>query len=215
MRNRLFGLVMFWTITTTILAWLPLVRILGRPEGYHWGVLGLSGSGTEGPFWIFLPATAYAVTLFFVAHRGPRAVFYPMLLLWHVAFTAIVFAGTLAGGPDATFQGQGLHWEFPLWFIGIPCAFFTALAAVWVVLDHRAGGAVRAAPWTRANTRWLVASLLLLGLALGFFAAGTNYNWVTAVAIVLTVVHWIVLAVSFGPRDLKHPRAANGARAPT
>lgn len=42
--HRLFGPVMGWTAITTIFAWLPLVRILGRPEGYEWAVLGISDS---------------------------------------------------------------------------------------------------------------------------------------------------------------------------
>lgn len=140
------------------------------------------------------------MTLLFTAHRGPRSVFRPLLLLWHGGVTAVVLYGALSGGADATVQGQGLRWELPMWGVGVVCALFTGLAAAWVVLDHRAGGEPAPAPWGRENTRRLVASLALLGAALAFFAAGTNYDWVTAVAIVLTVVHWILLAVSFESR---------------
>lgn len=38
-KNWLLGPVMFWTVLTTLFAWLPLVRIIGRPEGYNWSIL--------------------------------------------------------------------------------------------------------------------------------------------------------------------------------
>ena len=88
--ERLFGPVMGWTAITTIFAWLPLVRILGRPEGYTWAILGVSGSGTDGPFWIFVLLTVFVVSMLFAGFRGPRALFHPMLLLWHGAVTAVV-----------------------------------------------------------------------------------------------------------------------------
>jgi hypothetical protein len=198
-QEHLFTLVMFWTVTTTVFAWLPLARIIGRSEGYTWGILGLSGEGTDGPYWVFILLTVYAVTLLFSALRGPRALFYPMLILWHGAVCAVVFVGASAGGSDATIQGQGLHWEIPLWSLGIPCALLTILSVVWVAQDYRSGGAPTAAAWTRANTTRLATSILLMVVALGLFRAGTNYNWVTGAAIVVTVTQWIVLVLSFEP----------------
>lgn len=202
MRNRqkyLFGPVMFWTVLTTVFAWLPLVRIIGRPEGYQWSILGLSGVGTEGPYWLFILLTLYALTLLFSAFRAPRKLFYPMLILWHLAVTAVAITGAVVGGSEAVIQGQGLHWAFPLWLVVIPCTLFAVLSIVWTVVDHRSGGAPASAGWTRANSIKLVASLLLLSVALGLFRAGNNYNWVTAAAIIATVVHWILLVESFQP----------------
>ena len=74
------GLLMFWTITTTIFSWLPLVRIMANPDGYQWGLLGLSGAGTTGPFWVFILLTIYVLTMLYSGHRGPRALFFPMLI---------------------------------------------------------------------------------------------------------------------------------------
>ncbi len=202
MRNdhpRLLGLVMFWTTATTVLAWLPLVRIIGRPEGYTWSVLGLSGAGTQGPYGVFIAATAYVVTLLYVLQRGPRIVSHPMLLLWHLAATALVVYGTLQGGPAASLQGQGLHFEIPLWILSAPFVLFTVIVLLWVILDGRSG-TMRPAPWSRPNSNRLAISLTLLGVALILFRAGTNYNWVTAAAIIITITHWIMLAVSFESR---------------
>ena len=195
---RLLKLVMFWTTATTVLAWLPLVRIIGRPEGYTWRVLGLSGAGTAGPYWIFIASTLYVVTLLYTLQRGPRVVSHPMLLLWHFAASGFVVAGTLRGGADATLQGQGLHFQIPLWMLSTPFVLFTAIVIRWMILDIRSG-ALALARWSWTNSYRLVESLLLLGVALILFRAGTNYNWVTAVAIITTIVHWIMLARSFEP----------------
>jgi len=174
------------------------VRIIGRPEGYTWGVLGLSGAGTEGPFWVFIIATAYVVSMLWTLVRGPRPVSYVLVLGWHLLVTGIVIAGTLQGGTDATIQGQGLRWEIPLWVLTAPFLIGTALAAAWAVADRRSESTPVVAAWAPRNTIRLGISLGLLVLALLLFRAGTNYNWVTAAAIVATILHWIALVRAFG-----------------
>ncbi len=192
----LLGPVMFWTVLTTIFAWLPLVRIIGRPEGYSWSILGLSGNGLDGPFWIFVPLTAYAVTLLFTAERGPRALFHVMLVFWHLTVTSVVITALVQGDGGAMWQGQALHLQIPLWVLAVPCVLFTLLAAAWVAIDRRFPRK-KTGPWCRDNTFRLVVSLLLLCVAVVLFRAGTNYNWVTAVAVIITIFHWLVLAWSF------------------
>jgi len=188
---------MFWTVLTTIFTWLPLVRIIGRPERYNWRILGLAGEGLQGPFWALIPFAAFAVLLLYTGERGPKQLFRPLLVLWQLVVLGVVVVAVVEGGYDARLQGQGLHWEIPMWVAIVPAVFFAILAVVWV----KRGGqhpASRPAPWSRANTFRLAGSLVLLAIALGLFRAGTNYNWVTAVAIVTTVMHWLVLAWSFG-----------------
>jgi hypothetical protein len=119
-----------------------------------------------------------------------------MLLLWHAVVAAVVVSGAMAGGD---MQGQGLHFSFALWLVGIPAAVFAALTVVWVVLDARAGGSPMPVAWTAGNTRKFMASLLLLGVAVVLFRLGTNYNWVTAAAILTTIGHWSLLIQSFAP----------------
>lgn len=194
--QKLYKLVMIWTIITTVFAWLPLIRIIGRPEGYHWGVLGLSGEGFNGPFWIFIPLVLFVLAMMFSAYRTPRKVFYPLLIVWHLLFTGVVTAGILQSGTEATIQGQGLHWEFPLWILVIPCVLFLAAAVLWVVRDVKAGSKMTYTVWSGTNTKKLVAAFILLIAAIILFRLGTNYNWVTAVAIITTVLYWIILVES-------------------
>lgn len=195
--ERLFAPVMVWTAITGIFAWLPLVRIAGRPEGYHWGVLGLSGEGTDGPFWIFVLLTAYVVAMLFTTVRGPRRVAYVLVPVWHALLTGVVIAGVVAGGTGATWQGQGLRWEIPLWILIVPFATVLALSAAWVVVERRNPPPPPPPTWSRSNNRRLAASALLLAIALFLFGRGTNYDGVTALAIVATIAHWILLIESF------------------
>ncbi len=143
---------MTWTVVTTVFAWLPLVRILGRPEGYRWSILGLSGEGTEGPYWLFVLLTLYALALLFSAYRGPRALFHPLLILWHAAVSAVVITGAVQGSSGATWQGQGLHWSLPLWLLVVPCVFFAVLAVARTIDDRRVAKLETPVAWTRANS---------------------------------------------------------------
>ena len=197
-RERLFGVVMFGTAVTSIFAWLPLIRILGRAEGYQWQIGPLGGTGTEGPFWIFIPLTAGVVLMLYAAFRLPRAVFYPMLLAWHALVASVASAGA-ASDPAATMQGQGLGFSISLGVVAAVAVGLFVLSVVWVVLDRRAGGVAPADRWLPANTRRLAASLALLLVALVLFRLGTNYNWVTSAAIFTTVAHWILLIQAFAP----------------
>ena len=208
--SRLLGYIMFWTVVTTLFTWLPLVRIIGRPEGYNWSILGLSGEGLEGPFWIFIPATAFAVLLLYSAGRGPRKLFHALLVIWHLTVTGIVVAGLLQAGFSASWQGQALHLTIPLWLIAIPCVVFTIMTVTWVIAV-RNNPAEDPAPWSQKNTFRLVGSLVLLLLGISMFRLGTNYNWVTALAVLITVAHWIILAWSFEPAD-RSPAASEGTQ---
>lgn len=201
--RRLFDGVLFWTAVTSIFAWLPLVRIIGRPDGYTWGILGLSGAGREGPWWIFVLLTIYVVTMLFCTFRGPRTLLYSMLVLWHLTVAGVVIASVALGGSGAVFQGQGLHFAIPMWILMVPFVLFAVATFTWIVLDARAGGAPERVGWNRTNTGWLLGSLALLGVALTLFRAGTNYNWVTAAAIITTILHWGMLIRSFEPAGEK------------
>ncbi len=198
-QKHLFGPVMYWTILTSVFAWLPLVRIMGHQEGYQWSIPGLSGTGTEGPYWVFILLTLYVLIMQFSAYRGPRRLFYPMLILWHLAVTVVVVMATILGDTESTWQGQGLHFSIPMWLLVIPFTLFFVLAIACMVTDYRAGGVPEKVAWTRANSRRLVISVLLLVVALALFRTGTNYNWVTATAIITTIFHWILLVESFQP----------------
>ncbi len=202
-KERIFNTLMIWTIISSVFAWLPLVRIVGRPNEYNWGILGLKGEGTDGPFWVFILSSVFVISMLYSAFRAPRKIFYPLLLIWHFMVAIVVVRGLTMLGTEATIQGQGLHWEFPLWIIGIPAVFFLLLALAWVMADLKSPMGFETQKWTISNTRKLVVSFILLCMALFLFRLGTNYNWVTAMAIVTTVVQWILMVESFQSKKVQ------------
>ncbi len=199
MTNRLFGVVMAWTIFTTVFAWIPLVRIFAQSEEYQWALGGLKGVGTEGPFWVFGFLALYAFAMLFSGWRGPKRLFYILLPLWHLALTCFLVLSSMRYGVSATWQGQGLGFEIPIPIISIPAVLFTGLAIAWVVLDYREHPPPQRYSWAPANTQKLIAAIVLLAVATVLFRLGTNYNWITALAIVVTVVQWILIVEAFQP----------------
>ena len=200
--ERLFRVVFTWTIITTVFAWLPLVRIFARPEGYQWGLFGLRGVGRDGPFGVFVVLTVYAFVMLCYGQRIPKIWFYVLLLVWHFALTGYMVVSIASMGASATLQGQGLRFEIPLYIISLPAVLFTGLVAAWIVLDYREHSPRRRHGWSPANTRKLVAAIVLLLVAIVLFRFGTNYDWVTALAIVVTIMQWILLVEAFQPVTL-------------
>ncbi|MCH7498338.1 MAG: hypothetical protein IH971_10890 [Candidatus Marinimicrobia bacterium] len=197
--ERLFEVVYSWTVFTTVFVWLPIVRIVGRPEGYEWGIFGLRGVGVEGPFGVWVVLAAYAFVMLCYGQRLPRKVYYTMLLGWHVTLTSFMVAGIISMGEAATLQGQALRFEVSLLLVALPVILFTVLAAVWVFLDYREPWPQQADGWAPTEPSRFGAAVVLLLVALVVFRMGNNYNWVTSVAVLMTIVQWILMVGSFKP----------------
>jgi len=193
-RTRHFGVVMAWTIFTTVFVWLPIVRALARPQGYEWGLFGLHGVGLGGSFWIFPLLALYAALLFGHAWWRHRGLFRALLLVWHLGWAVLLSWGALSQGSSATWQGQGWGFSAPVWIAAVVYAAFALYVARWAYLDWRAEAADPAPQWTMKNTRRLVVALTLLLVAFVLFRLGSDYNWVTALAILVTIIQWVTFA---------------------
>lgn len=198
------GVVMGWTVFTTVFLWTVTTRGLLRPEISSWSVLGWGGSGREGGFWVFPALSSLALLLFFLAGRGRwRPLFRGLLVAWHLALTGIVLTGALAAGSGAYFEGAMWGVRIPLAVLCLPFAGFTALAAWWIAQELAGRGRPRTAPWGQIDRRALAIALLLLPAVAVLFALGEGYDGLTKLATALTVVQWIVLtqALSYRPSD--------------
>jgi hypothetical protein len=202
------GVVMGWTVFTTVFLWTVTTRGLLRPEISSWSVLGWGGSGREGGFWVFPLLAALALLVFHLAGRGRwRPLFRGLLLAWHLALTGIVLTGALAAGSEAHFEGAMWGVQIPLAVLCFPFAGFAALAAWWIGQEIVGRGRPEAAPWGQVDRRALAVALLLLPAAAALFALGEGYDGPTKLATALTVVQWIVLT-----QALAHRRAAGARR---
>lgn len=203
-KQWLFNTVMVWTITTSLFAWLPLVRIIGRPEEYYWGVLGMRGEGTDGPFWIFILATAFVITMLYTNFRSKnRMLAGALLIIWQAFITGVISYAVSSSASTQTIQGQGWHWEFPIWILALPAFTFLVLAIMLVYRQHTSGKTPAITDWNKVNTRYLLASIMLLFVGCILFRIGTNYNWVTAFAILVIIVQWFLMVESFKSKPTK------------
>lgn len=198
--KRLFGLVMAWTLVTSIFAWLPIVRALARPDGYSWALFGLRGEGLSGPFWIFPLLALYAIVLFSHAWWSRRRLFRILVLLWHLGWTSFLVAGVVSEGPAARWQGQGWGWSVSLVVPAVLFAAFTAVVAWWSLLDRRHDAVEPRPAWTRGNAARLIVAVVLFPVALVLFRYGSDYDWITATAIGVTIVQWVTLHEALAPR---------------
>lgn len=201
--SRLFGVVMAWTVFTTVFVWLPIVRALARPEGYQWGLFGLRGQGLGGAFWVFPVLAVYAALLFAHAWWARRGALRVMLLLWHFGWAGMLVATAVAFGSSARWQGQGWGFDFPVLPIALVYAAFALLAARWALLDWRTGEPRPRPRWRPANTRRLGVAAALLPVAFLLFRLGSDFNWVTALAIGVTIVQWVTLSEAFEAHSSK------------
>lgn len=196
----IFNTVIIWTIITSLFAWLPLVRIIGRPKEYYWGVMDFNGEGTDGPYWIFILASVFVIFMLYSTFRSrKRIVAYISILIWQLVILFIV-CGILSENTKGEIQGQGLHWELPLWLVLIPNIVFLVLTLYWIYLEYTQKKYFIAKPWTLINSRLLGASVIFLLIAITLFRLGNNYNWVTSLAIIVTIFQWFFMVESFKPK---------------
>ncbi|WP_146106927.1 hypothetical protein [Polaribacter porphyrae] len=176
-----------------------MVRIIGKPDKYYWGILNVSGEGANGPYWIFVLGLTLAVSLLYSAFRVKARIYsYITILLWHLLVLYLVVMGFLQS-KDTTIQGQGLHWEFPIWILVLTALLSIVCIVAWIRLEIKNGIHFKINTWQKQNSKMLIISGFLLFLAIYLFSVGDNYNWITSSAIIVTIIQWIFLVESFKP----------------
>jgi len=199
-RDYLRKLVLAWTIFTTTFTWTPTMRLLLKPEISQWNIFGVAGSGRSGPFWILPLAAMVALLLFYLEGRGRlRPLFHALLLGWHLPLTAAIVYGGVQS-TEATFMGAAWGVEIPLVLLALPFSLFSVLAVVWVARERRGSLPVSTTDWSQVDWRKIAISAFLLPLAAIFFWLGEGFDGKTKIAIVTTVVQWILLTEGLGGR---------------
>ena len=196
---------MAWTVFTTVFVWLPIVRALARPDGYQWGFFGLRGEGLSGWFVVFPLLAAYAITMFAHSWIRWRGLFRCMLVAWHLGWATMLTAAAIAVGNESRWQGQGWGFNFPIPPIALVFSIMALAVLYWAYRDWRLRIAVRSstAQWSKKNSRRLVVASVLFPVAICLFRFGDDYNWMTALAIAVTIIQWITLSYALEADDLE------------
>lgn len=198
--SKILDVIIIWSLITSLVVLLPIVRIIGKPNEYYWSLLGYNGEGATGPYWIFIAGLILVITMFVSVYRLKNRFFaYVLLLLWQVSFSGIILFEVVNSGLDSTIQGQGWNWEFPIWILVVPAIIISIATVYWIYLEYKHKLQFAFKPWSERNTVLLIIAIILLILATTTFHMGDNYNWVTALAIMITITQWIIMIESFKP----------------
>ena len=201
--HYLRGLVLFWTILTTTFFWTSAMRILFKPEISEWSIFNLGGKGLSGDYWFLFLVIIYALLLIYIESRGRKRILYHIFLLtWHLVITAAIFYGSFQTDSKVAFGAWGIDMSFN--WLTIPFLLFLVLVCLLIVQERSGKFNIPKIPWSNLNWKLLPIVLLLVPVAILFFYLGTGFNWLVKIAIVATIIQWILLTEIFGrPNKLR------------
>lgn len=190
--HRLEAVVVAWTVFTTAFLWTATMRGLFRPDISTWSVLGLSGTGRGGSFWVFPALAMAALVVFYLYGRRLRSTVHGFVLVWHGLLVLMVAPALLRAEP-ASFEGATWGVQLPLWILVVPVVGGFVATGAWVLADRGAADAV-ARPWGAIDGRALALAVALLPVAAALFAVGDGVDWPTRGATAAAILQWVLLA---------------------
>lgn len=199
---NLRGSVLAWTVFITTFFWTSTMRLLLKPEISSWRIMDLGGKGSTGQFWLLPLFVFIALFLFFIEGRGKLRVLYHILLIsLHLSLTAILIYGSTKSNSAATFGAWGIKISF-LW-LSLPFIFFSLLAIFLVIQEARGYLQVPHFGWNKINLKKIGFAGILLPVALVFFSIGEGFNLIVKIAIIITIIQWILLTEGLGRPNQK------------
>lgn len=199
--DKLLVWVLNWTALTTLVFWLPTVRVLFDGPGYSWGLFGFGGVGFTVDYLLPVIGSFAALLTQWLGWRGGRRLLLYLLLgLWHLSLAAgaLYFAATQPGA--FRFQGDTLGIDFSLAVVGP--ALFSAWAIatlVWIARDLRAAG-VNASARDTSDLRWAVVLVGLLPVQFFLLRFGAPDGLTDQIGVLLTVAQWLLVGPALRPR---------------
>ncbi len=199
---NLRGIVLTWTLLTTIFFWTSTMRLLLKPEISSWKIFAIGGKGGAGAYWVLPLVVLLALFAFYLEGRGRLRPLYHILLVgWHLAITGLCVYGALQPGSTIHFGAWGIRLSL-VWLV-VPFAIFLLLAVLLVIQESRGVLPVPVFGWSQIDWKKAGAAALLLPVAFVFFRLGSGFDLMVKIAIVVTVVQWILLVEALGRPDSK------------
>ena len=196
--DRILKTILIWTMVTTILVWLPLVRGLMDGQSYQWGRtfwgMQFRGSGVGGDYWLLVLQAVFAIALLYLGWRGARQPFHWLLLLWHVPIAVQAFYDSFTSPEDYRFRGDtlgvdvSLAWVGPMLFGGI-----AILSLFWVVRDLKSKRGKVVVEWSRTNRLFLLLALTLVPIQFVLLRFGVQHGPRDQAGVILTMFQWLVI----------------------
>jgi hypothetical protein len=178
------------------------MRLLLKPEISSWRIINMSGKGAMGQFWLLPLLVLLAMFIFYLEGRGKLRLLYHILLLsLHLSITIMLIYGGNSSNSSATFAAWGIQISFTL--LSLPFIFFSILAISLVVQEARGFIDFPQCGWNKINLKKIGFAALLLPVAFLLFRLGQNFNLTVKLAIVTTIIQWILLTEGLGRPDNK------------
>ena len=156
-----------------------------------------------GDYWLPPLIVLIALFIFYLEGRGKfRTIYHILLISWHLLITGVIAYGSFQSDSQVSFETWGVNMSF-IWLI-VPFVLFLLLAIALVAQEIRGNYTIPCYDWAKINWKPLVFALSLFPLALIFFRLGSGFNWLVKIAVVATIIQWILLSEALGrPYALK------------
>lgn len=173
------------------------MRLLLKPEISSWSIFNVGGKGLMGDFWLPPLIVLISLFLFYLEGRGKlRPIYHILLIGWHLAITGVFIYGSLQSNAKISFGTWGISLDF-IWLV-IPIALFSILAILLVIQEIRRQILIPTFKWKHIDWKTLVLAAVLFPVAFLFFRLGEGFNWLVKIAVIVTIIQWILLTESIG-----------------
>jgi len=199
---NLRGIVLTWTVLITTFFWTSTMRLILKPEISSWRIMNSGGKGATGQFWLLPLIVLIAAFLFYLEGRGKLRLLYHILLMsLHLSITATLVYGSTTSNSTATFGAWGIKISF-LW-LSFPFILFSLLALFLVVQESRGYIQIPHFGWNKINLKKIGFVVILFPVALILFSIGEGFNLIVKIAIIITIIQWILLTEGLGRPNQK------------
>lgn len=195
--NLLRGVVLTWTILTTAFFWTSSMRILFKPEISSWRIFNWGGKGALGQFWIPPIIVLFALLIFYLEGRGKlRWLFHTFLIGWHFIITSAFIWGGFKQNSKITFRTWGISIDL-FWLIS-PLLIFLILSIILTIKETKGHYPIPVFKWNQINWKLLGIAGFLVLASVVFFRLGSGFNLLIKIAVILTILQWILLTEGLG-----------------
>ncbi|HEY2711605.1 MAG TPA: hypothetical protein VGI60_03755 [Chthoniobacterales bacterium] len=196
--DLLLRILLLWTsLLTGIVLWLPLVRGLMEGRAYQWMFAdGIGGRGIGGAYWLLAVSGVFVFSLFYFGWQGARPPFHWLLLILHGSLAIAVFYAAVNHPEELFFEGATLGARFSLVRSG-PVVFGTVAgcALLWVIRDLRSHRQ-RSAPrwvWTRGKRVRLALVLGIIPAQIILLRSWGPFSFGAMIGVILTIWQWFII----------------------
>lgn len=203
---RSYRLLLWWTALTFLATWLPFIRSVMDGPSYEWGTTFFSGHfgghGLSPDYWLLVVKAAVGIALLYAGWRLPSPKTAAALGAWQILFAADTVYYAVTDPSGFRFRGDTLGVDISLTWIAPTLATLFAVVAIWWIREFaRRPVPARILAETRFTNvaLWMVLAIVPVQWILLHKGRGTD--WYDVSGVVLTMVQWFLLNLTFRSRS--------------